>query len=992
MADELSILTKELSLDEKIVRIQENPSYFIDVYEKTPELCLAAVEKDGYVLRKIPKTIQNEEICKAAVKQNGFALKHVSKKILNQELCSIAVRQNGFALSDVPEKMITKELCVMAVSKTGKAIRYVPKQFLDANLYKKAVESDPLALEEIPSNRKNKTICMFAIAKNPFAIEFVPPRFRTEEVCMNAVRRNGKVLKCIPEDKRTKEICLTAIENEPMALEFVPDSLKTKTLVKGLLEKDWKTFQFFVPKLYTLDSCVFFFEKLIAVKSSCNDPYDLHNLLSVARTVSSKLPRKINQNQQIIRLQRRLGVRFFEKKQYDEEHRKFIIVERITYLDQQHSQEGYSFKKTFTNFKEFYDYLNGDLRNANLLNYSFKDVNLKEYSIEGALIHPAVLADQGLYDATFYDENMRDSAESVYNTPSAKNEVIEASAVLHESDVETSLNVTPNMTLTESVGRLYYISDIHINHKLKDAFPEYATKEIVTRFIRSYIWRMIGTSNINYYNDYLLIGGDVSFNFEIAKIFYKELVKRWKRKDHIIVILGNHELWNYTWKATYSKNPLQLEDRIAQYRNFFRELGVIFLHNDLLVFSEAVKEGSLNFMSSGESAYIISEKQLLSISDEQLKALCQKSSLMILGGLGFSGLNPDFNALNGIYRDAILTLEEDIKQTQRFESIYKRIEQVLCNEHLIVFTHTPINNWTTSPYNPNWIYVSGHTHKNEFYVGEDHTVYSDNQVGYHTKSVGLKNFSVSLDYDIFRDYPNGKYTISREEYIDFYHGVGSTITFNSTNGIIHMLKRENCYCFIYESLSNGNYYLLNGGQKKSLDYQNLDYYYDNMQYYSHVIKDLFHDYFALLQKISQSIKEIGGDGTIHGCIVDIDFYNHIYFNPVDGTLTTYYARSIIDKYVYGDIGSLLKEQRKDLYKNYQRLLENNKNILFLRGNTQKDYMDKFRHVSDTAIYRPSRVMKSLQYLFDTNIIRIWSDEIINRQKKMEKKQYIDISE
>ena len=111
MADELSILAKELSLDEKIVRIQENPNYFIDVYEKTPELCLAAVEKDGCVLRKIPKTIQTEEICKAAVKQNGFALKHVSKKILNQELCSIAVRQNGFVLSDIPDKMITKEWC-----------------------------------------------------------------------------------------------------------------------------------------------------------------------------------------------------------------------------------------------------------------------------------------------------------------------------------------------------------------------------------------------------------------------------------------------------------------------------------------------------------------------------------------------------------------------------------------------------------------------------------------------------------------------------------------------------------------------------------------------------------------------------------------------------------------------------------------------------------------------------------------------------------------
>ena len=159
-------------------------------------------------------------------------------------------------------------------------------------------------------------------------------------------------------------------------------------------------------------------------------------------------------------------------------------------------------------------------------------------------------------------------------------------------------------------------------------------------------------------------------------------------------------------------------------------------------------------------------------------------------------------------------------------------------------------------------------------------------------------------------------------------------------------------------------------------------YYNNMQYYSHAIKDLLHDYFSALKKISLSIQAIGGEGIIHGCIVDIDFYNHIYFNPVDGTLTSYYARSIVDKYVYNDVGTLLKERRKDLYKNYQRLIRVDKNMLILQDNTRKEYVDKFRYISDTAIYKPSRVMKSLQYLFDTNIIRIWSDKVINYQKRL----------
>ena len=35
-------------------------------------------------------------------------------------------------------------------------------------------------------------------------------------------------------------------------------------------------------------------------------------------------------------------------------------------------------------------------------------------------------------------------------------------------------------------------------------------------------------------------------------------------------------------------------------------------------------------------------------------------------------------------------------------------------------------------------------------------------------------------------------------------------------------------------------------------------------------------YMDKLLNISKVIKSIGGDGSIHGCIVDIDYYNHIY--------------------------------------------------------------------------------------------------------------------
>lgn len=33
-------------------------------------------------------------------------------------------------------------------------------------------------------------------------------------------------------------------------------------------------------------------------------------------------------------------------------------------------------------------------------------------------------------------------------------------------------------------------------------------------------------------------------------------------------------------------------------------------------------------------------------------------------------------------------------------------------------------------------------------------------------------------------------------------------------------------------------------------------------------------------------------------------------------------------------------------------------------------------VLETDMYNPSRIMKSIQYIFDNNVIRIWNDDIL----------------
>lgn len=123
------------------------------------------------------------------------------------------------------------------------------------------------------------------------------------------------------------------------------------------------------------------------------------------------------------------------------------------------------------------------------------------------------------------------------------------------------------------------------------------------------------------------------------------------------------------------------------------------------------------------------------------------------------------------------------------------------------------------------------------------------------------------------------------------------------------------------------------------------------------------------------LKKIGGSGYIHGSIIDIDFYNHLYVNPLDATITPYFAYSMIDKYVYINLISLLKAHNKELYGNYIKLLEhrNNKNLIVFNNNLQESNKKIF--VPETEMYRISRILKSFQYTTKNNIVRLWNDTI-----------------
>lgn len=169
----------------------------------------------------------------------------------------------------------------------------------------------------------------------------------------------------------------------------------------------------------------------------------------------------------------------------------------------------------------------------------------------------------------------------------------------------------------------------------------------------------------------------------------------------------------------------------------------------------------------------------------------------------------------------------------------------------------------------------------------------------------------------------------------------------------------------------GKLYILSGGRIKRLNYTNINYYYDNMDRVIAYINQPLAKYTAIQKRIANEVRKIGGDGKIHGAIIDIDYYNHIYVNPFDSTITGYWALDIVYKKVFPNIPQLLKTNCPELYQNYQILFaEKNINSSVLKDNKNFKPNNSAVIELNTDIYKASLKLKKMQNL-ESNILSEW---------------------
>lgn len=519
----------------------------------------------------------------------------------------------------------------------------------------------------------------------------------------------------------------------------------------------------------------------------------------------------------------------------------------------------------------------------------------------------------------------------------------------------------------------YYISDIHIEHQL-NIMGKPLTE--VSCLIREKVLELV--MSMQEKNGTILIAGDVADSYTVFEIFYRELVgvlsEAALRNVRVISVLGNHELWN-------SDGPEIKVDVDNIIQKFQAGSNSIFL-----------LENALFLMYRNRFPIVLRENILKEANETELTTICKESTCIIFGGIGFSGLNPQFNASNGIYRGSVSD-NEDVSRTMRFQAIYQKIMRCAGEQEVIVLTHTPVSNWWRKKLNANWVYVNGHTHKNALTREQNGAVvFANNQIGYMPTSWKFKSFPATNPnrYNIFKDLNDGIYSITVQQYFDFNQGQGIDINYTAQLEPIYMIKRSDVYMFFQQK---ENLYLLCGGKTRKLTHD-IQYYYDNLLLYQQLVTKAFQPYQTALKILSKEVQAFGGCGTVHGCIIDIDDTSHIYLNPFDGTIAPYFAWNMTEKYLFSSTSKLLAEAQHltasqvpglalpdpHFTERYERALH--AGLVPILGAQEIGESTTLATVPelvlDRSMYNPSRIMRSIQYIFDHNVVRIWKDEILTR--------------
>ena len=297
------------------------------------------------------------------------------------------------------------------------------------------------------------------------------------------------------------------------------------------------------------------------------------------------------------------------------------------------------------------------------------------------------------------------------------------------------------------------------------------------------------------------------------------------------------------------------------------------------------------------------------------------------------------------------------------------------------------------------------------------------------------------------DMADGIYDITIDDYWTYYRNNIKKNSFiddfqrPNFSEVLYVKLIKNSGFIMFASVSEkGSICILDGGTRNKIT-RPLEFYYEKLPEYANVVLKNFSEYWKFLSLISKLIDAVknnnkkmlkeyfdeydllisdkylissdlnsgnqikhnsvknSSNSSFHGCIIDIDFFNHIFINPFDGTISPYFAKSTVMRYIYKNVQSLLVAKRPDLLHMFNRAIEyknnsQNNNMISSQNNVlsifnKHQISKKVIKETSTDIYKINLKMVKYQKILDHNLIVFWNEDIlpqykIHKNKRQEK--------
>lgn len=149
-----------------------------------------------------------------------------------------------------------------------------------------------------------------------------------------------------------------------------------------------------------------------------------------------------------------------------------------------------------------------------------------------------------------------------------------------------------------------YISDLHLDHWIKEYNPQHKNFKIKCQEI---------IDNLKPKSDVLIIAGDLGHYDAQIKGFLSSIRSYYK---HIIVVLGNHDLYFLTGSIFYNHKG-HFKNRIEYLKNICNELDIHLLDGDSVTIENRIFYGAKGFFDLSLTPDNVSKKDILNyfISD-----------------------------------------------------------------------------------------------------------------------------------------------------------------------------------------------------------------------------------------------------------------------------------------------------------------------------------------------------------------------------------------